>query len=68
MAVDQNGIICGTIGGGKIEYDVIQTARNLCLNRDHTPVFQTFLMDNQSAKEDGMICGGSADVFICLVD
>lgn len=68
MVVDQNGIICGTIGGGKIEYDVIQTARNLCLNRDHTPVFQTFLMDNQSAKEDGMICGGSADVFICLVD
>ena len=68
MAVDQNGMICGTIGGGKIEYDVIQTAQNLCLNRDHTPVFQTFLMDNQSAKEDGMICGGSADVFICLVD
>ena len=67
MAVDLNGRSCGSVGGGKIEYDAICAAKQLCRSGSAETIVTTFEMDNLSAKDDGMICGGSAQVLIQLV-
>lgn len=67
MAVDLNGRSCGSVGGGKIEYDAICMAKQLCRENSAETIVTTFEMDNLSARDDGMICGGSAEVLIQLV-
>lgn len=67
MAVDQSGRTCGSVGGGKIEFDAICMAKKLCETQDPQPIVTVFEMDNLSAQDDGMICGGSAEVLIQLV-
>ena len=67
MAVDQSGRSCGSVGGGRIEFDAICMAKKLCETQDPQPIVTVFEMDNLSAQDDGMICGGSAEVLIQLV-
>lgn len=65
MVVTEDGQTAGSIGGGKIEFDVYQEALTLCREgAAKAPILRAFVMDGASAKADGMVCGGSAVVYI----
>lgn len=56
MLVKQNGSIIGTIGGGKIEADVIQEALELIeSNTLHQKTYDL-------TEDEGMLCGGTVEV------
>ena len=62
MLVRDDGSIMGTIGGGCVEADVWQAAREVM--ESERPRTLTFNL-NQSPKYDtGLVCGGTLDVFI----
>lgn len=56
MLVHENGII-DTIGGGRIEYQVIQDAK-VCQNIQ----MKTYTLNNEDSSNLGMICGGTHKV------
>jgi xanthine dehydrogenase accessory factor len=62
MLVKDDGAICGTVGGGCVEADVWQAAREVMESeRARTLTFNL----NQNPKYDtGLLCGGTLDVFI----
>lgn len=62
MIVWPDGRILGSIGGGCSEAEVIQVARNLI----ETGGYQIQLIDmtGEVAEEEGMVCGGTMEVFI----
>lgn len=62
MLVYSDGSICGTIGGGSAEHDVRMQSLNVM--NDYTHAFYKVSMDNEKASDEGMICGGSMEVFI----
>jgi len=56
MLVEQNGSITGTIGGGKLEADIIQEALELIeSNTLHQKTYDL-------TKDEGMLCGGTVEV------
>ena len=62
MLVRDDGSIFGTIGGGCVEADVWQAAREVM--ETEKPRTLTFNL-NQSPKYDtGLLCGGTLDVFV----
>ena len=62
MLVRDDGSILGTIGGGCVEADVWQAAREVM--ESEKPRSLTFNL-NQSPKYDtGLVCGGTLDIFI----
>lgn len=60
MIVDQNGILAGTIGGGKIEYEAEQYARQLAAGGSSE--VKPYRLNNDTAAALGMWCGGEVDV------
>jgi xanthine dehydrogenase accessory factor len=62
MLVRDDGSIVGTIGGGCVEADVWQAAREVMeLEKPRTLTFDL----NQDPKYDtGLVCGGTLDIFI----
>ena len=65
LLAGENGLLCGTVGGGLAEYEVCQTAERL--GRTRTPCLLTFDMKNGEAGRSGMICGGEIDVLFEVV-
>src|ERR1044072_1868949 len=62
MLVRDDGSIVGTIGGGCVEADVWQAAREVM--EEEKPRTLTFNL-NQNPKYDvGLVCGGTLEVFI----
>src|SRR5580693_10397297 len=62
MLVRDDGSIVGTIGGGCVEAEVWQAAREVM--ESEKPRSVTFNL-NQSPKYDtGLVCGGTLDIFI----
>ena len=62
MLVRDDGSMCGTIGGGCVEADVWQAAREVM--EEEKPRTLSFNL-NQSPKYDtGLVCGGTLDIFI----
>ena len=62
MLVRDDGSIVGTIGGGCVEAEVWQAAREVM--EQEKPRILTFNL-NQSPKYDtGLVCGGTLEVFI----
>ncbi len=61
MVVTQDKIL-GTIGGGKMEYDVITLARDL-LGSDEVSL-QRFELTNREALEEGSLCGGTTRILL----
>ncbi len=61
MLVGREGRICGTIGGGAVEYRSQQIA--LGLLRDKTSVEQDFSLTRDDVQNLGMICGGAVKVY-----
>lgn len=59
MWVRPDGSIAGTIGGGLIEYEAIQQARQMLREGGATRLWHKSL-----TERDGMACGGEADVYL----
>ncbi|MDR2784287.1 MAG: xanthine dehydrogenase accessory protein XdhC [Treponema sp.] len=65
ILVDKNGRVCGTIGGGTLEYKSIQLARNLLEQRQSRR--KTYRLYRNDEEELGMLCGGNVDVFFQFI-
>ena len=61
MLVGREGRICGTIGGGAVEYRSEQIA--LGVLEDGKSVRQSFSLTRDDVQTLGMICGGAVEVF-----
>ena len=65
MLVGRDGYICGTIGGGELEYRAIALARQL-LEQGQSKLMD-YDLSNDTAAGLGMICGGRTKVlFACF--
>ena len=60
MVVFEDGNTKGTLGGGNLEYKVIQTALN-CIKTGKNDLISFDVSSNGSL---GMVCGGNTDIFI----
>ena len=61
MLVGREGRICGTIGGGAVEYRSEQIAAKVL--EDKTSLGQDFTLTKDDVQNLGMICGGACDIF-----
>ena len=62
MAVNALGGICGTVGGGCGEYEIVKHALEAL--RKGEPRLIDLDMSNDVAEEEGMVCGGRMKVWI----
>src|SRR3954454_15823878 len=62
MLVRDDGSISGTIGGGCVEAEVWQAAREVM--EQEKPRSLTFNLNNDPKYDTGLVCGGTLEVFI----
>jgi xanthine dehydrogenase accessory factor len=62
MLVRDDGSIAGTIGGGCVEAEVWQAAREVM--EEEKPRSLTFNLNNSPKYDSGLVCGGTLDIFI----
>jgi xanthine dehydrogenase accessory factor len=62
MLVREDGSIAGTIGGGCVEADVWAAAKEVI--QAETPRKMTFNLNNEASYDNGLICGGTLEVFV----
>ena len=62
MLFFQNGETAGTVGGGCVEAEVWAEAREAM--RVARPALHHFSLTADEASEEGMVCGGTMDIFI----
>lgn len=64
MLVGSDGIICGTIGGGMVEYEASQKAIKMAGQPNPGRYLETvvYQVNHQSAASLGMWCGGQVEV------
>ena len=62
MLVREDGGIVGTIGGGCVEADVWAAAREV-MERE-APRKMIFNLNNEASFDNGLICGGTLEVFV----
>src|SRR5499426_3388058 len=65
MLFFQNGEVSGTVGGGCIEAEVWAAAREAI--RTGKSELHHYSLTADEASEEGMVCGGTMDVFIEVV-
>jgi xanthine dehydrogenase accessory factor len=65
MLVRRDGSMVGTIGGGLLEAQVLEQAREVF--RTGRAAVREFNLTGADAASMDMICGGRLDVFICLL-
>ncbi len=65
ICVDENAQITGTVGGGCTEAQIRRKAHEM-LSTGGSGLL-TFELDNDSAAEDGLMCGGQMDVAISVI-
>ena len=58
MAVGADGRLCGTIGGGAIEYDTVEEARAILRQQSPRARVALKVHEPQHPQTSGMICGG----------
>ena len=61
MLVGENGRICGTIGGGAVEYRSEQIAKTVL--KEKSSRGHDFSLTRDDVQNLGMICGGACNVF-----
>ncbi|HEY0003714.1 MAG TPA: XdhC family protein [Pyrinomonadaceae bacterium] len=66
MLFFESGEIAGTVGGGCIEAEVWAEARQAM--RTGASVLQHFKLTADEASEEGMVCGGTMEIFIDVWD
>ena len=62
MLVRDDGSIAGTIGGGCVEADVWQAAREVI--EEEKPRSLSFNLNNNPSYDTGLVCGGTLEIFI----
>ena len=62
MLVRDDGSILGTIGGGCVEAEVWQAAREVM--EQEKPRTLTFDLNHDPKYDTGLVCGGTLDVFV----
>jgi len=62
MLVRDDGSMVGTIGGGCVEADVWQAARQVM--EEEKPRTLTFNLNQDPKYDTGLVCGGTLDIFI----
>jgi xanthine dehydrogenase accessory factor len=62
MLVRDDGSIAGTIGGGCVEAEVWQAAREVM--EQEKPQSLTFNLNNNPKYDTGLVCGGTLEIFI----
>lgn len=62
MLFFENGEVAGTVGGGCIEAEVWAEAREAL--RSGKSALHHFSLTAEDASEEGMVCGGTMDIFI----
>ena len=62
MLVRDDGSIVGTIGGGCVEAEVWQAAREVM--ESEKPRTMTFNLNQDPKYDTGLFCGGTLDIFI----
>jgi xanthine dehydrogenase accessory factor len=62
MLVRDDGSIVGTIGGGCVEADVWQAARQVM--EEEKPRTLTFNLNQDPKYDTGLVCGGTLDIFV----
>ena len=63
MVVAENGNLSGSIGGGTMEYNMVEKARDMLLNKNTAPLLQTQIHDEESKiDKSDMICGGKQTI------
>ncbi|MFS8085503.1 MAG: XdhC family protein [Acidobacteriota bacterium] len=62
MLFFKNGETAGTVGGGCVEAEVWAEAREAM--RAGVPGLHHFALTADEASEEGMVCGGTMDIFI----
>ena len=62
MLVRDDGSIVGTIGGGCVEADVWAAAKEV-MERE-SPRKMVFTLNNEASYDNGLICGGTLEVFV----
>jgi xanthine dehydrogenase accessory factor len=65
MVFFENGEARGTVGGGCIEAEVWAEAREAL--RSNLSKLHHFSLTAEEASEEGMVCGGTMDIFIDLI-
>ena len=67
MLFFENGAVAGTVGGGCIEAEVWAEARE-ALHGGTDSALHHFTLTADEASDEGMVCGGTMDIFIELVN
>ena len=62
MLVREDGSILGTIGGGCVEAEVWAAAKEVL--EAEAPRKMTFNLNNEASYDNGLICGGTLEVFV----
>src|SRR6266480_15376 len=62
MLVRDDGSIVGTIGGGCVEAEVWQAAREVM--ESEKPRTLTFNLNQDPKYDTGLVCGGTLDIFV----
>ena len=65
MLFFQNGEVAGTVGGGCIEAEVWAEARTAM--RSGKSALHHFSLTAEEASEEGMVCGGTMDIFVDVI-
>lgn len=61
----ESGDVAGTVGGGCIEAEVWSEAREAM--RSGKSALHHFSLTAEEASEEGMVCGGTMDIFIDVI-
>lgn len=61
----ESGEVAGTVGGGCIEAEVWSEAREAM--RSGTSALHHFSLTAEEASEEGMVCGGTMDIFVEVI-
>ena len=66
MVVDKDGPLCGTVGGGKMEFDLVALARDMIARREKMPVLLKRVHRTSGPESDrsGMICAGEQQLVL----
>src|SRR2546423_15668530 len=62
MLFFEDGGVAGTVGGGCVEAEVWAEARETL--RTGAPALQRFSLTADEASEEGMVCGGTMEIFL----
>jgi xanthine dehydrogenase accessory factor len=62
MLVREDGSIAGTIGGGCVEAEVWAAAKEVM--QKEAPRKMVFNLNNEASYDNGLICGGTLEVFV----